>query len=349
MTLKTYEAGEVIFYSTDRKQKINTTIILTVGIIFLLFSICLSVSIGAADINLSVVLDALLQFDPENKAHQIIWELRLPRTIGAIIVGASFAVAGAIMQGMTRDDLAEPGLLGLNAGGVFALALCLAFAPNLSYLMMVFIAFIGAGLGATLVFGIGSMSAGGITPIRLVLAGAAVSALLTALSEGVALYYQIGQDLAYWFAGGVSTTTWEQLKVIAPIVIGAIIIAIMLSRAITLLSLGEDIALSLGQKTSLIKLLATVIVLILAGTSVTVVGAVGFIGLIIPHITRLLVGVDYRYIIPCSAVLGGLLVVYADVAARLINPPYETPLGALIAVIGVPFFLYLAHTKKGAI
>ncbi|GGE68648.1 FecCD family ABC transporter permease [Priestia taiwanensis] len=349
MILKTDEIKAEIPYTAGQKHKRNTLIILTVGMVLLLFSMCLSITIGAADISVSVVLDALVHFDSSNKAHNIIWELRLPRTIGAMIVGASFAVAGAMMQGMTRNILAEPGLLGLNAGGVFALALCLAFAPHFSYLTIVCIAFLGAGLGATLVFGIGSMSAGGLTPIRLVLAGAAVTALLIALSEGVALYYEIGQDLAFWFAGGVSATTWEQLEVIAPFVIIAMIASIMLSRSITLLSLGEEVALGLGQKTKRIKFLATVVILMLAGTSVTVVGAVGFIGLIVPHMTRALVGVDYRYIIPCSAVLGGLLVVYADIAARSVNPPYETPLGALIAVLGVPFFLYLAQKEKGAL
>ncbi|MNO94183.1 Iron-uptake system permease protein FeuB [compost metagenome] len=204
----------------------------------------------------------------------------------------------------------------------------------------------GAAIGAGLVFGFSAFSKTGVTPIRLVLAGSAVSALLAALSEGIALYYNIGQDLAFWYAGGVAGTTWFQLKVLLPWIGFALIAAVGISRSITLLSLGEEIATGLGQRTGLVKLAAMIIVLILAGSSVAVVGAVSFVGLIIPHVTRFLVGVDYRWIIPCSAILGSLLVVFADLAARMINPPYEAPIGALIALIGVPFFLYLARNER---
>lgn len=205
--------------------------------------------------------------------------------------------------------------------------------------------FLGAALGAGLVYGIGSLAKGGLTPMRLVLAGAAVSALLTALSEGVAIHFRIGQDLAFWYAGGVSGTTWINLAIMSPWVIIALIGAFILSRSITLLSLGDEVALGLGQRTGRIKFFGALIVLVLAGAAVSVVGAVGFVGLIIPHLTRFLVGHDYRWIIPCSIILGSLIMVVADLAARMVNPPHETPIGALIALIGVPFFLYLA--RKG--
>ncbi len=182
--------------------------------------------------------------------------------------------------------------------------------------------------------------------MRLVLAGAAVSALLTALSEGIAIYFHIGQDLAFWYAGGVAGTKWLQIKMMFPWAAGAMIAALLLSRSITLLSLGEEVATNLGQRTRMVKLAAIVTVLVLAGASVSAIGAVGFVGLIIPHVARYLVGVDYRWIIPCSAVLGSLLMVLADIAARMVHPPYETPIGALIALIGVPFVLYLARTKR---
>ncbi|HEY9570856.1 MAG TPA: iron ABC transporter permease, partial [Metalysinibacillus sp.] len=178
---------------------------------------------------------------------------------------------------------------------------------------------------------------------------AAVSALFGALSEGIALHFRIGQDLAFWYAGGVSGTRWSQLFIMMPVVILAVLGAIALSKSITLLSLGDDIATGLGQKTARIKLFGMLLVLVLAGSAVSVVGPVGFVGLIIPHLTRYIVGVDYRYIIPCSAILGALLVLWADFIARMINPPYETPIGALIALIGVPFFLYLARKEGRAL
>lgn len=325
------------------------TFILTGGLIALMFAIGLSVAFGAADIRFSIVWDAILHFNPELTQHQIIRELRLPRVLGGAMVGACFAVSGAMMQGMTRNPLADSGLLGLNAGAGFMLALSFAFFPGLPFMYLIMYAFFGAGIGAGLVYGIGSIAKGGLTPVRLVLAGAALSALLSALSEGIALYFRIGQDLAFWYAGGVAGTKWLQLKIMLPWVAAAIAGAIALSRSITMLSLGEDIARGLGQRTGLVKLAGVVIILILAGAAVAVVGAVGFVGMLIPHLTRKLVGVDYRWIIPCSAVLGSLLVVLADLTARMINPPYETPIDALIALIGVPFFLYLARKERRAL
>ncbi|WP_338587918.1 iron ABC transporter permease [Paenibacillus sp. Y5S-9] len=322
------------------------TLILTGGILLLALGMALSISFGAADIKLSVVWKAIFDFNPELTPHQIIWEIRLPRILGGAMVGACFAVAGAIMQGMTRNPLADSGLLGLNAGAGFALAVCFAFFPGLPFMYIIMYSFLGAGLGVLLVYGFGAASKSGLTPLRLVLAGAAVSAMLSALSEGIALYFRIGQDLAFWTAGGVAGTKWSQLEVMFPWVLAALIAGLLISRSITLLSLGEDIAVGLGQRTGLIKLIGLIVVLILAGTAVSVVGAVGFVGLIIPHLTRKLVGVDYRWIIPCSAVMGSLLLVFADLAARMINPPYETPIGALVALIGVPFFLYLARKER---
>lgn len=329
-----------------RSRPWAATLILTGGLAALVFMIGLSVSFGAANIRFSVVWESVFHFNPDLTHHQIIKELRLPRVLGGAMVGACFAVAGAMMQGMTRNPLADSSLLGLNAGAGFMLAICFAFFPGLPFMYLIMYSFLGAGIGAALVYGIGSLAKGGLTPVRLVLAGAALSALLSALSEGIALYFRIGQDLAFWYAGGVAGTKWLQLKIMLPWIVVALAGSIVLSRSITMLSLGEDIARGLGQRTGLVKLIGAVIILILAGAAVAVVGAVGFVGLLIPHLTRKLVGVDYRWIIPCSAVLGSLLVVLADLAARMINPPYETPLGALIALIGVPFFLYLARKER---
>jgi iron complex transport system permease protein len=173
--------------------------------------------------------------------------------------------------------------------------------------------------------------------------------LLTALSEGVAIYCNIGQDLAFWYAGGVAGTQWVQLKWTAPWAFAALIGALLLSRSITLLSLGDDVATGLGQRTAWVKLAAVIVVIVLAGSAVSVAGAVGFVGLVVPHIARYGGGMDYRWIIPCSAVLGSLFIVYADIGARMIHPPYETPIGALIAMIGVPFFLALVRKQGRAI
>lgn len=314
------------------------------GILLLLMAF--SVTKGAAKIPMSAVGEALLNFDVKNKHHLIIMELRLPRVIASALVGAAFAVAGAIMQGITRNPMADSGLMGLNAGAGFVLSLCFAFFPGMGYLQIILFSFLGAALGAGLVNSIASMPRGGATPMRLVLAGAAVSTLLAALSQGIALYFEVAQDVMFWTAGGVAGSNWEQLRIMAPFIMAALIGAVVLSPSISLMSLGEDVAKGLGLNTKGMNILCTLLVLVLAGTSVSVVGAVGFVGLMIPHLSRFLAGEDYRCIIPLSAVLGALLMVLADLGARLLNPPFETPIGALIALAGVPFFLYIARRQR---
>ncbi|OPA81561.1 ferrichrome ABC transporter permease [Paenibacillus selenitireducens] len=327
------------------KRPVAGVLIIVGGLILLALGFILSIAVGAVDIRFSTVIEAIFQFHPDVTQHQIIRELRLPRSTAAVLVGAALAVSGAIMQGMTRNPLADPGILGINAGAGFMLAICFAFFPGLSFNYIILFSFAGAAISTVLVYTLGSAGKGGMSPVRLAIVGAAISALLIALSDGIALYFQIAQDLAFWSAGGIAGTKWSQVHILLPWIIAGLIGAMMLSRYITVLSLGEDVARGLGQRTGTIKLLGSILVLILAGASVSVVGAVGFVGLIIPHIVRSLVGVDYRWIIPCSAILGGLLMVLADIGGRMINPPYETPIGALIALIGVPFFLYLA--RKG--
>jgi iron complex transport system permease protein len=327
-------------------RPVTAIFIIIGGLVALVFSLGLSVSFGAMDIKFTMVWEAIFHFNSDLKEHQVIQELRLPRVLGCMLVGSAFAVAGAIMQGMTRNPLADSGLLGLNSGAGFALALCFAFAPGLPYPYIILFSFLGAAVSTIVVVGLSASVRGGLTPTRMVLAGVTLSALLTALSEGIALYFRIGQELAFWYAGGVAGIRWEQLKIMFPWVGVALIGAMVLSRSITMLSLGEEVSKGLGLRTGPVKLAGVIIVIMLAGAAVSVAGAVSFIGLLVPHFARKLVGVDYKWIIPTSAVLGALLVVLADLAARMVNPPFETPIGTMIAVIGVPFFLYLANKEK---
>lgn len=335
-------------YGDSEDKKFNSrpliaTLILIGGVMALLFSIGLSISFGAVEIDLTTVWTAVFQFNQELTSHQIINELRIPRAVAAAFVGAFLAVSGAIMQGMTRNPLASPSIMGVTDGAAFALAIAFAFFPGTSYIGILFWSFAGAGLGASLVFTVGAFSKGGLTPVKLALAGAAIGAFLSSLSTAIALHFDIARDLSFWFAGGVAGTTWVSVKLLFPVAIGGLFLAFCLARSITVLSLGDDVAKGLGQRTLMVKILGTVVVLVLTGAAVSIAGAVGFIGLVIPHITRFLVGVDYRWIIPCSAVLGGLLLVLADIGARMVNPPFETPVGVITALIGVPFFLYLAR------
>lgn len=339
-------AAELEVKSRVYAKPLSGTFVLAAGLVLLALGVSICVSYGAADIKFRTVWEAIFQFDSESTAHQIIRELRLPRVLGGALVGVCYAVSGAIMQGMTRNPLADSSLLGLNAGAAFVLALCFAFFPGMPYKQLILFAFLGAAAGAVLVFAIGSAVRGGLSPLRLILAGSAITALLTALSEGIALYHRIGQDLAFWYAGGVAGITMQQLKFMAPWVGGAFLAALALSRSITMLSLGDDVARGLGLRTGFVKALGTIVVVIMAGAAVSLAGAISFVGLLVPHVTRRMVGVDYRWIIPCSAIVGGLLVIFADLAARMVARPEETQVSVLLAIIGVPFFLYLAAREE---
>lgn len=321
-------------------------IVLVGGIALLLFGIALSISVGAISIRLDTVWDSWVRFDAGINHHLVIREIRLPRALAGALTGAAFAVAGAVMQGLTRNPLADSGLLGLNAGSGLMLAICFAFFPGLPYSQVMLLSFAGAALGAGLVFGIGAMGRGGMTPLRLTIAGAAVAALLLALSEGIAIMFRIGQDLAFWYAGGLAGIAWEQVQWSFPWIGGGILAAIFYSRSLTVMSMGDDVATGLGQAVARVRIVCMLAVLVLAGAAVSMAGPIAFVGLIIPHAVRIVVGTDYRFVIPCSAVVGGLLLVYADVAARMIRPPYETPVGMLVALIGVPVFLFFARRDR---
>ncbi len=305
-----------------------------------------SISFGAADMSLSTAWGAVFNFDPGLTEHQIIQTLRFPRTVADIIVGCSLAVCGALMQGTTRNPLADSGLMGISSGATFAIALCMAFLPARTYGQTMLFACLGAAVTTGMTYFIASLGKRGMTPQRLVLAGISISMLFGAFSQYISIKYQLGQALAYWTAGGTAGAKWSELALVAPFFAAAVLAAVALSPSVTVMSLGEDVATGLGLKTRLVKGLSTVIVLVLTGLSVIVVGPVGFVGLITPHIVRYLVGVDYRYIIPASGLYGALLTVSADLVGRLINKSYETPIGIVFAVVGVPYFLFLARKQR---
>ncbi|WP_239615593.1 FecCD family ABC transporter permease [Cohnella mopanensis] len=273
----------------------------------------------------------------------VLRELRIPREIAAILIGAAFAVSGAIMQGVTRNPLADPGLLGLTSGANMALALAFVFIPGLKTSGIMLACFVGAALGASLVLVLGSMRNGSLSPTRIVLAGAAISAFMYAISEGVSLTFKISKDVNMWTAGGLIGTTWAQLQTIAPVIIGGVLLTIFLSNQVTILSLSDEVAVGLGQKLVQIKAILFILVVLLTGASVALVGNMAFVGLMIPHIVRPIVGTDYRYIIPFSAITGASFMLLADTLGRTINLPYETPVAAIVAMLGLPFFLFVVH------
>lgn len=319
-------------------------LILSIGALILIMTA--SISIGVSDIGWRDILESFTAFDSSSTSHVIIRDLRIPRILAAALVGAFLAVSGVIMQALTLNPLASPSIMGVTSGSAFMIAVAFAFYPQSSYWQLILWSFAGAGLGTGMVFLIGSFSKRGLTPVKLALAGAAVSALLQSLSTIIAIHFNVARDISFWFAGGVAGVRMESVRLIGILAFAGLIVAFALSRSLTIMGLGEEMAKGLGIRIGWIKFVSVLVVLILTGAAVSIAGTVGFIGLVIPHIAKKVMGMNYRWVIPGSAVFGAGLLVLADMAARTINPPYETPVGALTALIGVPFFLLLAR-KEG--
>ncbi|HCM88499.1 MULTISPECIES: iron ABC transporter permease [Vagococcus] len=328
------------------KGSANFIFYMTIGLFILAFVCLLSISFGAAEMTLKTAWQAIFSFDPNVTDHQTIMTLRLPRTVADIIVGASLAVCGAIMQGTTKNPLADSGLMGISSGATFSMAVVLALFPYFSYFQMLLISFVGASLTTVLTYFVASSGKKGMTPQRLVLAGISISMLFGAMSSYFSIKYNLGHALMYFTAGGTAGAKWHELLIIIPFCLVGLVLSVILSPSVTLLSLGEEVAVGLGLNIKRVKILSTIIVLVLTGLSVVVIGPVSFVGLIVPHIVRYFVGVDYRYIIPASILYGAVFTVAADVIGRVINRPFETPIGIIFSLIGVPFFLYLVR-KEG--
>jgi len=321
---------------------------LALGLILFVLSFFSSIAFGQTSISFATVWDAFFHYDDTSTEHIIITTSRLSRAAIAMVIGASLAIAGALLQALTGNPLASPSIFGINAGAVFFVVVSFSLFSASSLVHYMWIAFLGAGVAAVLVYFLGSMGRGGMSPIRVVLAGAAISALYVSLTQGLLVINQQNlEGVLFWLAGSVAGRTVDMLIPILPFMIGGWIIAFLLAHPVNILTSGEDIAKGLGQRTVLVKALMISVVVVLAGGSVAVGGSIGFIGLIIPHIVRGLVGVDYRWIIPYCALLGASLLLLADVAARFIIMPQEIPIGVMTALIGTPFFIYIA--RRGAL
>lgn len=323
------------------KYYLNVTLL----IILLIILMGGSLNIGTLDIHFSTVWHALTT-NSEDFKELIIRTVRLPRVISGAVIGMSLAVAGALMQGLTRNPLASPSILGVNAGAAFAIVCALSFLKQPPLYTYAIFAAIGAGCAASVVYVLGSIGIGGATPMKLTLSGAIFTAFLSAITTTILIFDEETLDqIRFWSAGSLAGRSNELLMNTTPYIVVGLLISVLLGKHITTLSLGDDVAKGLGQDTGRIKKLAFVSVILTAGGATALAGPIGFIGLIVPHITRLLVGTDYRRILPASAVIGAILLTLADMIARVIIRPQELPVGIVMGLIGAPFFIYLARKK----
>jgi iron complex transport system permease protein len=325
--------------ATNRKRSIGLFILC----LLLLTSIWMSIIYGYTDTSWKNAIEAFTNNNGSN-AHIIIETVRLPRALIAAAVGASLAMAGALMQALTKNPLASPGIFGINAGAGFFIVLFVTFFQMHSLQIFTWLAFSGAALAAATVFIISAVGKDGATPLKLTLAGTAVAALFASLTQGMlAANEKALEEVLFWLAGSVAGRKLEMLTAVLPYFIVGWAGSLLLAQKVNIFMMGDDVAKGLGQRTNAVKVGTALLIVLLAGSSVAVAGPIGFIGIIVPHIARALVGVDHRWVLPYCALIGAILLIAADIGARYILMPREVPVGIVTAFLGVPFFVYIAR------
>lgn len=314
-----------------------------IAIIVMLFLMGASIVFGYTDTTLQMAIDAFTNNNGSNE-HIIIETVRLPRALIASAVGASLAIAGALMQTLTKNPLASPGIFGINAGAGFAVVAAITLFNVNNMQGFNALAFLGAAVAAISVYAIGSFGREGMTPMKLTLAGAAISAMFASFTQGLLVLDEALLDqVLFWLAGSVSGRKLETLISVLPYIGIGWVGALLISGKMNILAMGEDVAKGLGLNTGLLKIAIGVIVIFLAGAAVATAGPIGFVGIVVPHLTRSIVGIDHRWVIPFAGVLGAILLLAADIAARYLLMPSEVPVGVMTAIIGTPFFIYIAR------
>jgi iron complex transport system permease protein len=311
--------------------------------ILLVVSMLLSLRFGSVALSQSEILKALF-FGSEDIAGPIIRSIRLPRILLGAMVGAALAVSGAVLQGVMRNPLAAPGLIGVSSGGGLAGIVVLLALPQFAHLLVP-AAFVGSLATALLVYGLAWKR--GASPVRLVLAGVAVAAMLGAFSSAILLFNaeKAGSILDFTI-GSLSARGWDQIEMVWAYLAGGLAAALLLSNKLNILALGDEVATGLGLRVERTRFLLIATAALLAAAAVSVAGLLGFVGLIAPHIVRILIGTDNRFLVPGSALFGAFMVVSCDTLGRLVMPPAELPVGIIMALLGPPFFLWLLRRNR---
>lgn len=333
----------VINDSSGHERAFWRTLILTVFLLIAFGGMVISLIKGAVNISGSDIIYSLIH-KTASVQGQIIWNIRLPRTLVGALVGLNLALSGAILQAVMKNPLADPHIIGISSGAGLAGIIVLILLPKMEYLLTP-VAFAGAMAAAGLIYILAWK--GGIRPVRIILAGVAVSAFLgSGISALLVFYSDRVHGALMWMVGGLSARSWMHLYIILPYSICGSLLALYGARQLNVLSLGDEVARGLGLKVELTRIMMTAVAALLAASAVSVVGLLGFVGLIVPHGARLLIGTDYRFLLPASALLGIGVVTLSDTLARTMFSPVELPVGIIMAFIGAPFFLYLLRRES---
>ncbi len=306
-----------------------------------------SLFLGGRSIDAGTVVDALLRHDPTNSDHRVVTDLRLTRTIAGLLVGAALGLAGVIMQGVTRNPLADPGLLGVNAGAALAVVCAISVFGITSAFGYIWFAFAGAAATAVLVYAIGAMGRDGATPVKLALAGAAMTTALTSITTAILLADTATfNEHRFWTVGSLVGRRLDLIVQVAPFIAVGAVVALLAGRLLNGLSLGEDTARALGQHVGRSRVVCTGAAVVLCGAATAIAGPIWFVGLVVPHIARQITGPDHRWVLPYSLLIAPVLVLAADLAGRVVARPGELQVGITLAFIGAPFFIVLVRRRR---
>ncbi|AVP53649.1 FecCD family ABC transporter permease [Clostridium tetani] len=324
-------------------KEINKIIIILLSFLLLISLIVITIGMGSVNLPIGDIIDVFL--GKGSKINEsIIMDMRLPRIILAVFVGAGLSISGALLQSVMKNPLADPGITGVSSGGSLAAILIMLYFPQM-YKALPLIAFLGSILACTIVFFLSWDN--GIKPMRVILSGVAVNAMfLGATSLLAILNTEKIQGVLLWVNGSIAYRGWREVSYFLPYCIIGILLSFFCIRGANILALGDDVATNLGVNVNRTRILISVVAVFLAGISTSAVGIIGFIGLIVPHICRLILGYDYKTLVPLSAILGGTILLLADTLARYIARPIELPVGVLMSMIGGPFFLFLLRRRK---
>lgn len=317
-------------------------IVLTALLAAASLTIAFSISSGAVSISYSDIWQYIFH-GYQGPMKEIIWNIRLPRTLVAALVGINLALSGALLQGVMRNPLADPHIIGVSSGaGLFGIIILILY-PHMSGLLTP-VAFLGATLAAVIIYILAWKQ--GVNPVRIILAGVAVSAFLgSGISALLTFYSDRVNGALVFLVGGLAAKSWPQLHTMLPYSIGGVGLALIGAAHMNILALGDTNAKGLGLRVEATRFVMTAVATLLAASAVSVVGLLGFVGLIVPHSARLLIGGDYRFLLPASALLGITVVTFCDTVSRLMFAPIELPVGIFMGVLGAPFFLYLLRRE----
>jgi iron complex transport system permease protein len=341
--LEQAEEGEKVGLAATNAQRLFWLGIATAVLVLVVLA---SIAIGSKDIALPTVIDALFHYS-DSDDHAIIMALRVPRTVLGLVVGTALGLSGALIQALTRNPLADPGILGVNAGASFFVTLAVGLFGFTSIGSYIWFAFLGAVVATVLVYAIGSVGRGAATPIRLTLAGVAISAVLSGIQSGLALLDPMTFDrMRFWGAGSLTAPGYDNILVATPFVAVGLVLALIATRPLNAIALGDELAASLGANIGRTRIIVVIAVTLLAGAATAAAGPIFFVGLMIPHIARWLVGADQRWIAALTIVLSPVLLLSSDIIGRIVMRPGELQVGLVTAFVGAPVLILLARRRK---